>query len=170
MAKKKATKKAKKAGAKNKGGAPSKFKTIYIRQGEVLCKKHGCTNAELAELMNVTERTIERWIRDKTAFGEAVKQGKDSFDSEVIEKSLRQRAIGYQFEERTYEMGDDGKEFLSKRVIKHVPADPGSGFFWLCNRDPDRWRSIQHVDFTTGGQPVGITFNVTRTVAKEKRT
>lgn len=116
-------------------GRPSKKDTIDYKQLEFLCKK-GFTDVELATFFGVTEKTINNWKKDKI-FLQSLKDWKVEAD-EVVEKSLYQRAIGYDAPE-TKVFNNNGK-LLTIDLIKHYPPDPTSMIFWLKNRQPDKWR------------------------------
>ena len=52
-----------------------------------------------------------------------------------VENALFRRAIGYEYDEVTYECGVE-----TKRVRKHVVGDVTAQIYWLKNRRPDLWR------------------------------
>jgi hypothetical protein len=58
------------------------------------CTKLGATNARLADIMRVSEKTIERWTREHPEFRHALHQGRMEADGQVAH-SLYRRAIGY---------------------------------------------------------------------------
>jgi hypothetical protein len=67
---------------------------------------------------------------------------------ERVERSLYQRAVGYDLEStKTVEehaIGEDGKATLVSRITttqtQHVPGDVGAQGRWLSNRRPRQWR------------------------------
>ena len=54
---------------------------------------------------------------------------------------MHKRAIGYEYEEKTYENGK-----LVKVVKKQQPPDVTAQIFWLKNRNPEKWRDTKNID------------------------
>ena len=50
-------------------------------------------------------------------------------------------ALGYEYEEETYENG-----ILTKKVKKHVAPDTTAQIFWLKNRKPNTWKDKVETD------------------------
>lgn len=147
-------------------GRPSAYKEEYNEQAYKLCLL-GHTDAELAEFFEVDESTINNWKIAHPAFFESIKKGKAIADSEVA-GSLFKRAIGYGYDETTYEkinIDIDGvakeddlkKEAYKKKVVtKEVAPDVTAQIFWLKNRQKKVWRDKQEHEHTI---PQGITIN-----------
>ncbi len=108
----------------------------------------------LAKLFNVCKATITIWKREYSEFGEAVREGKEIFDTENVEKSLLKRATGYNYHEIIKETDDDGQLVIRKKVKKHCAGDVKAQIFWLRNRNRQRWPDTQHVDSNVN---VGLT-------------
>ena len=102
----------------------------------------GAIDQEIADAFGVSKRTIIRWRQQHPSFAEAMERGKSGANAKV-EKTLYERAIGYDYdeEEKVVEMDKDGnvKPVKVRTVKKHVPADVGAMCFWLKNRNPDEW-------------------------------
>src|SRR4029078_4378399 len=79
----------------NKGGrgGPSKFKPEYIEIATRLCER-GLTDAELAEVLSVSEPTIHAWKLKHEEFALALQRSKRIVDAEVKD-SLLKRAKGF---------------------------------------------------------------------------
>jgi hypothetical protein len=110
-------------------GRPAK-PSAELSQVEVIASL-GLTDAEIAVVLRVSERTLNYWKKD-TEFLQSLKRGKIKADFKVTQ-SLYQKAIGY------------------KAVDKHgnqidVPGDTTAMIFWLKNRQPDRWRDKHELD------------------------
>lgn len=103
----------------------------------------GATNKEIAEAMNISERTILRWAKDHESFGKALSEGKGVSDAKVI-RSLYKMATGYEYteEKKIVEYNTDGsvKPIRVEKTIKHVQPSVGAQCFWLKNRQRDRWQ------------------------------
>ena len=54
---------------------------------------------------------------------------------------MLKRALGYEYEEETYENG-----ILTKKVKKQVPPDTTAQIFWLKNRKPNTWKDKVETD------------------------
>jgi hypothetical protein len=67
-----------------------------------------------------------------------------------VERSLYQRANGYNFEAVKIFMPAGSKQPVVVHYIEHCPPDPTSAMFWLKNRVPDNWRDVQNVDHVLG--------------------
>ena len=84
--------------------------------------------------MGITTKTLYEWKNKYGEISEALKKGKEVIDRQV-ENALLKRALGYAYDETTYE---DGVE--TKRVTKEVAPDTTAQIFWLKNRKPAEWR------------------------------
>jgi hypothetical protein len=67
-----------------------------------------------------------------------------------VERSLYQRANGYNYEAVKIFMPAGSKQPVVVHYIEHMPPDVTAGMFWLKNRDPDNWRDVQNVDHVLG--------------------
>lgn len=141
--------------AENKGGRPTKYKSEYVQIAGELCKQKGYTDKNLAAHFKVSETQLYVWKQKYPEFAEAIKKGKDSHDTEIVESCLLKRAKGYSFEETTKELRKDeeGVEQLVivKIVTKHMPSSDVSKIFWLKNRNPDRWSDKKEIDHRIEG-------------------
>lgn len=131
-----------------------------------LAKTFGATNKEIAFLFNVKFETLCRWMIYDPRLKDSIRRGREDFDSRTIERSLRERATGYNFKEKTWERKPIYEEYekevngepikkkklvghelvLTKEKTVHVPADVAAINTWLCNRQPERWRNQKYVN------------------------
>lgn len=153
---------------KNTVGAPTKYKEEYARMAEVACAEGGFTDLKLSLLFGVCTATINLWKKEHPEFKDALKKGKDRFDTEVIEKAFLKRCTGFSYNEttrepalaeiidkKTGEIIQATKMVVTKRVRKLVVPDAKGCMDWLCNRAPDRWKKLKHVEITgQDGGPV----------------
>jgi hypothetical protein len=126
--------------------ANSKFKEEYIEQARKLCLL-GSTDKDLADFFNVCEKTLNNWKHEHSKFLQSLKDGKDIFDTERVEKALLHRALGYSHKEvktATFE----GKITDIVEVDKHYSPDTTALIFWLKNRQPKRWRDKPDIEST----------------------
>lgn len=122
-------------------GRPSGYRAEYAKQAEKLCAL-GATDQELADFFEVDVRTIYRWKHDHAGFCQSLKAGKDVAD-ERVERSLYQKAIGYEQDEVKIFMpaGAEGPVYAPFRA--KVAPDTTAAIFWLKNRRSGAWRDKQ---------------------------
>jgi hypothetical protein len=86
------------------------------------CATFGATREEIANYLGVSIRCFYSWQLEHEELKQALKRGAEASD-ERMEDSL-------------YRSG------LAGNVTAMI--------FWLKNRQPDRWRDVQHIDQVTG--------------------
>jgi hypothetical protein len=153
-------------------GRPTKYKEEYIHQARVAFAE-GFTDVKFCKLISINRRTFNDWRRDNEDFRKAVQEGKDEFDTEKVEASLKRRALGMRYTEKTREpciirTKDADPEILdlkltvTKTVTKMIPPDTTAMIFWLKNRRSDRWRDVKAVEASGpdgGAMPIELTVN-----------
>lgn len=134
----------------------------------------GLTDKRMAELFNITEKTLNNWKKHHPSFLQSIKSGKEPADVEITH-SLFDRAKGFEWDEQVPTKVKEVKYENGKRVseIEHVvvttvhrvvPPDSRAIQYWLNNRrrrksdDPEEqkatvgvWADRHEVDHTTGG-------------------
>jgi len=125
-------------------GRPPKVKISELDNKEIEEKvaESGWTDKKIAEMLGVTERTLNNYKKDYPEFFQSLKRGKNIADGKV-EIALYQRAVGYSYPD--VHILRDGTAIP---IIKHCAPDPTSMIFWLKNRQPERWRDKSEVEFT----------------------
>ena len=96
--------------------------------------RDGLTDEQIAKNIGINRTTLYDWKKKETNIADALKNGKEVIDFEV-ENALLKRALGYEYEEETYENG-----ILTKKVKKQVAPDTTAQIFWLKNRKKEQWR------------------------------
>ncbi len=123
---------------KRGAGRPSKFKDEYCDRAFDFALI-GRTDGEIAGALKIDEAALYRYKNAHPEFCEAIKRGRDRYDTEVVEKALTQRAAGYDYQEEV--MTREGPSVITKRFHGSDTA----AIFWLKNRNPDRWRDrVEH--------------------------
>lgn len=117
--------------------------------------RDGLTNKEIAKNLGIGETTFYKIINEHSEVSEVLKKGKEVVDYQV-ENALLKRALGYAYEEKTYETRYDertgkSEERLVKKVTKQVSPDTTAQIYWLNNRKPKQWRNKQDVDISNNG-------------------
>ena len=102
--------------------------------------RDGLTDEQIANNLGIAYSTLREYRDKYSALSAALKKGKEIVDYEV-ENALLKRALGYEYEEVTYEHGKE-----TKRVLKHVVGDTTAQIFWLKNRKPQQWRDKKDIE------------------------
>jgi transposase-like protein len=102
--------------------------------------RDGLTDEQIAHNMGIGTSTLYKWKNDYTEIVESLKRGKEVVDRQV-ENALLKRALGFEYDEVTFENGTE-----TKRVRKMVVPDTTAQIFWLKNRKPDDWRDKQNIE------------------------
>ena len=101
--------------------------------------RDGLTDEQIAKNIGINRDTLYRWKKAHSDISDALKRGKEVIDRQV-ENALLKRALGYTYDEITFE-GDDEV----KRVRKQVVPDTTAQIFWLKNRKPEEWRDKREI-------------------------
>ena len=112
--------------------------------------RDGLTNIQIAQNLGIGKTTFYKMVNEHPELAELLKKGKEIVDYEV-ENALLKRALGYKYEEKTYETKYNEKtgkqeERLTKKVIKEVVPDTTAQIYWLNNRKPKQWRNKVELD------------------------
>lgn len=121
------------------GGRSSEFDPKMLKQAEKACLA-GFTDVELAELLGVTEVTINNWKQDHEEFRLVLKRAKETFDTDNVEQALLKSALGF-------------KRIIEKPTkdgvvacYEEIPPNPTSLIFWLKNRRREYWKDKQELE------------------------
>lgn len=164
-----------------KGGRPSNFKREFSGLAHKFCLL-GATNADLADLFEVTERTIERWTADIPVFCRALKRGRVVANATVAER-LYSRATGHTHPAVKIFLVDeevttfvDGEKVITRTkkplvvpYTEHYPPETVAGIFWLKNRDRVNWRDKVEIDATHRHDPSSLTDEQLAEIAAGRR-
>ena len=112
--------------------------------------RNGLTDEQIASNIGIARKTLYEWKAKYSDISNSLKKGKEVVDIQV-ENALLKRALGYDYEERTYESKynetlDKYIQVLTKTVTKHVQPDTTAQIFWLKNRKPKDWRDKQEIE------------------------
>lgn len=102
----------------------------------------GATDQEMADFFEVDVRTLYRWKLEHDDFCQALKIAKETADSRV-ERSLYQRAIGYEQDEVKIFMPGGASEPVYAPFRAKIQPDTTAAIFWLKNRRKDLWRDVK---------------------------
>jgi len=104
----------------------------------------GITDSEIAFNIGIAYSTFREWVKIHPKLSAALKKYKAVADDNV-ERSLYQRAMGWEYTEETRErvFNKELEQFemvLTKTVTKQVLPETTAMIFWLKNRKPDEWK------------------------------
>ena len=102
--------------------------------------RQGLTDEQIANNMGISVASLYNYKNAHLEILEALKKGKEVVDFEV-ENALLKRALGYSYEEKTFEDG-----ILKKVVVKEIQPDTTAQIFWLKNRMSAHWRDKVEVN------------------------
>lgn len=136
-------------------GAPKKYKKEFVEQGRKLAQL-GATDIEIADFFKVDVRTIYNWKHSEPEFFQALILGKEAVDDRV-ERSLYQRAIGYEQEEVKIFMPAGAESPVYAPFRAKIAADVGAAKLWLTNRRGETWREKNETEHTGN-----LTVNIVR--------
>jgi hypothetical protein len=111
--------------------------------------RDGYIEEDIAKKLGISYATFREYKNKYPALLAAIKKGKEVVDYEV-ENALLKSALGYEYDEETYETRwDDNKkrfvEVCTKRVTKKQPPSNTAQIFWLKNRKPKEWRDTKEI-------------------------
>lgn len=118
--------------------------------------RDGLTDEQIAQNMGIRRQTLYDWKKKYPDISDALKRGKEVVDRQV-ENALLKRALGYRYDETTYEQvavkDNDGKIVghqlqPTKVVTKQVAPDTTAQIFWLKNRKPIGWRDKKETELS----------------------
>lgn len=105
-------------------------------------RREGLTIEDIAfKCIGIGSTTMHRWRHESDDFENALRIGQDQANARV-EESLFKRAIGYDYDEDTWEL-IEGEMRKIKTIRKHMAPDVKACLSWLYSRRPDRWRATQ---------------------------
>ncbi len=105
------------------------------------------TDKQMADVVGVSEQTINNWKLKDPNFLESLKAEKEIADARV-ERSLFERATGYSHAEDKI-FNDNGTPLVVP-TVKHYAPDTTAAIFWLKNRKPREWRDKQDIEHSGG--------------------
>lgn len=137
-------------------GRPRKYDAAYHDSKAFSLALLGLTVDQMAEVFDIHRDTVFAWQTEFPSFSDSLKRGRDEADAKVV-KSLYKRALGYKFEEVSFEKVIPQEEsetpididlYKKRVVIKEVVPDTTAQIFWLKNRQPQKWRDKSEVGGT----------------------
>jgi hypothetical protein len=134
-----------------KEGRPTLFKPEYVEQVRELCLL-GLVDEEIAKVWGVHVDTLNKWKKSHPELLEAMKEGREIADTEVV-KSLYRRACGYR--QRVVRAFQYRGEIITTEIEEEILPDVAAAKLWLNCRQPKRWRQ-NSVDIDDGALAIII--------------
>lgn len=111
--------------------------------------EEGYSNAQIFQMLNVSETTFYKWLSIKSEFKAAIDRSKHGLQVR-LEKALYKEASGYEYEEIAIETieeyGSDNVLISKKEKVRKTKkyARPNSTLiiFALCNRFNEKWKRV----------------------------
>jgi len=126
----------------------------------------GLSHAEIAESLGISVKTLRR---NKVQFLPVIKTGRiagQAANIKLVENALLKSACGYEYTEQSITTRairnpklkgtpiTDGElmwEEVDRKVTKKFyPASAALAIFYLCNRDPEKWKNVAHIITSRG--------------------
>jgi len=145
--------------AKKNGHPPKKPKTrkktagrlkyvpseSHLKTAQELANK-GATHKQIAEALGISISTLKN---NKKLFMPPIKKGRESTNPELVQEvveSIQKQSKGYFVEEEDW-YETNGKEGAVGKPVKHlrkkwIPGNVVAAMFYVVNKDPTNWRSI----------------------------
>lgn len=124
--------------------------------------RDGLTDEQIAHNMGIRRETLYDWKKKFNNISNALKKGKEVIDIQV-ENALLKRAMGYKYDEVTYEYGEE-----TKRVTKEVVPDTTAQIYWLRNRT-SKWNNKDKIDEEKINAEIELTKEKTKLLKGEKK-
>lgn len=94
--------------------------------------------------MDISEATLNKWKLEHASFSESLRKAKEIIDEKVISSLFKSANGGKKktvVRKPVYdEFLDEEKMVVVQEVEEDVLPNATACFFWLKNRDPDRWK------------------------------
>lgn len=112
--------------------------------------RDGLTDEQIAHNIGINVSTLHEWKKKYTEIRDALKRGKQVVDI-LVENALLKRALGYKYEEKTWEarknlVTGETEMVLTKIIAKEVQPDTTAQAIWLNNRKPDNWKDRRYIN------------------------
>lgn len=130
------------AGEKMRPGAPGLYTEDHPAQAFKFCLL-GCRDVDLADLFEVTVKTIGEWKVQYPEFREAILAGREEADANVV-NAMYESALGFEHDEEKI-MQHEGS-VIRADTRKKYPPNIAAATLWLLNRQKQRWRDQRRVE------------------------
>lgn len=145
----------------------SKYEThVLPRLNEIEAwSRDGLTEAQICEKLGIARSSFALYKNQYSVLSDLLTRTKAYVDDVVVVPAYLKRIIGYTATEwrREYACRVDPETGEIKRTLmketsqeRHVPGDPRAAEFWLCNRNPQKWKRVPDVGGDDDGKSGGV--------------
>lgn len=132
----------------SKRGRPQYIVSEADKKAVYLLAKKGCNEIEIAKVLGISQKTFQR---NKDQFSPLVKKGrKEGTPKNIkdVENALLKICKGYEYIETSKETRETVKDtyVIERSTTKQVAPNVTAIIFFLCNRSPNTWKNVQHID------------------------
>lgn len=146
----------------------SLYKPGFAQAARLVCSIYGSTIEELANYFNVTDGTIQRWLKRHPEFRDAVHDERSRANIKVTERLFR-RAMGFRVGAEKLFYDVKRGVVVRVRTTEYYPPNEAAIFFWLKNRMPDKWKDMKAVNCDLGAPLVADIYkNIDGSMAAEQ--
>jgi len=151
------------------GGRPTKYRPdVHPDIAYRALRDQGLDDPALAKLLGISKQTLNTWREKHRPFLDSCQKGRDEHDTSKVERTLLERAMGYEYEEEIHERRPvyeerDGKKVLvgtelvlTERRLKKQAPDVTAQIYWLKNRHPDRWNDRRELFVDVDDRRTGV--------------
>jgi len=90
-----------------------------------VCRQFGADDRQLALVLGVSRATVNSWKKQHPTFRAQLLAGKEIFDTGVVEQKLLARAMGYDFDEKTFDVPGDLADQPKRQALEAQADDRG---------------------------------------------
>lgn len=101
--------------------------------------ENGLSLKQISQNMGIAYGTLFEWQREFPQLHDTIKKGQ-MVVTEEVENAMFMAATGYEYEEETSELDNDGNLIVVKKVKKSQAPNVTAQIFWLKNKNPQEWK------------------------------
>lgn len=109
--------------------------------------REGNTEKEIIEYLKISRPTFYKFKKEHKELEEALAEGYRT-SLQKVEAALFKAAVGYSYDEVTYERDRNGNMIETKRVTKTVQPSVCAATTILKNKLPNEWVNVDKIDIS----------------------
>ena len=130
------------------GGRPTGYRPELCEYVERVCMLTNCTDKELAEILKISEATLNAWKAKYPQLLESIANGKLHADS-LVAKKLFNRAVGMRVKKIHFSAYEG--QVTATDYYEDILPDPKCMSLWLRNRQGKNWKEVIAPAAISGG-------------------
>ena len=137
-------------------GRPSRYDSRTHPKRAMQLRARGFAEADVALGFGVSLTCLKKWKEKHPEFVAALKKGQEELTHKTALRSLYALMNGYEHpEEKIFftPSAPEDKQVVRVQTTRHYPPNIAAIIFWLCNKLPDEFQSVnkQRIDMNTDG-------------------